>query len=69
MIGAKDIPVFARDAMEPTGLTTGGTRHCALEGCTGLRIGVRWDNGRLTYPCSKGMTSAIRKGAYSWRIL
>lgn len=30
------------------------SRRCKLEGCTGVRIHVKWPNGRSTYPCSKG---------------
>lgn len=47
------------------GKTTGGSRHCSLEGCRGLRIAVRWPSGKLTYPCTKGMTS---NADGSWRI-
>lgn len=36
------------------GKTTGTFRDCTLEGCRGLRIGVKWINGKLTWPCSKG---------------
>lgn len=32
-----------------------GSRRCTLEGCTGKRLGVRWPDGRLTWPCTKGM--------------
>ena len=38
-----------------TGVCTGTTRPCRLEGCTGMRITVRWGDGKITYPCSKGM--------------
>lgn len=37
------------------GRVTGGTRLCGLEGCRGLQIGVRWPDGKLTWPCSKGL--------------
>jgi hypothetical protein len=37
------------------GKPTGSTRLCNLEGCRGERIGVRWEDGKITYPCSKGM--------------
>lgn len=37
------------------GKTTGKTRCCQLEGCLGVRIGTRWPDGRITWPCSKGM--------------
>lgn len=51
-----DIPeeVVSRDRAM-TGKATGGTRHCRLEGCTGRRIGVRWPDKHITWPCSKGM--------------
>ncbi len=28
---------------------------CPMEGCTGTRKSVRWQDGRLTYPCTKGL--------------
>jgi len=37
------------------GVLTGGTRHCSLSGCRGVRIYVRWPDGKLTLPCSEGM--------------
>jgi len=46
--------VLSRDR-NTRGRTTGGVRPCTLEACRGLRIGVRWPNGRLTWPCSEGM--------------
>jgi len=27
---------------------------CRMEGCTGMRMHVRWNNGSRSYPCSKG---------------
>ena len=30
------------------------SRKCAMEGCTGMRIHVKWPDGKSTYPCSKG---------------
>jgi hypothetical protein len=38
-----------------SGKVTGSERHCQLEGCRGTRMGVRWSDGKLTYPCTKGM--------------
>ena len=38
------------------GIHTGGKYMCRLEGCSGYRIATRWPDGRMTYPCSKGMT-------------
>ena len=28
---------------------------CRMEGCTGRRMYVRWDDGVVTFPCSKGV--------------
>lgn len=39
------------------GHATGGTRTCGLDGCRGVRVGVRWSDGKLTWPCLKGMTA------------
>lgn len=54
-IGDKNVKVISRDGKH-NGHTTGGSRMCQLEGCTGRSIAVRWDDGKLTYPCTKGMT-------------
>jgi len=45
--------------------TTGGTRPCRLEGCLGVRVGVRWPDGTLTWPCTKGMAPSAGR----WKIL
>ena len=37
------------------GILTGGHHRCTLEGCTGLRLATRWPDGRITFPCTKGM--------------
>ena len=49
----------------PVGRTTGATRICRLAGCGGMRMVVKWEDGRVTYPCAKGM--AWRGDA--WQIL
>ncbi len=38
------------------GTVTRSFRRCQLDGCGGLRIRVRWSDGRVTWPCSAGMT-------------
>lgn len=43
------------------GIATGSTRRCQLEGCLGIRIMVRWPDGKATWPCTKGLT-AYKKG-------
>ena len=50
----KGIPVVNRQGTI-TGFTTGGTRRCRLEGCHGVCLGVRWPDGKLTWPCTGGM--------------
>ena len=45
------------------GRVTGGARRCQLEGCLGRRIGVRWPDGRITWPCTRGMM-VRRDGQY-----
>lgn len=39
---------------------------CRLEGCTGERIHVQWEDGKHTYPCSKG---CIQLDEHHWRIM
>lgn len=46
--------------------TVVGLRRCTMEGCRGTRVGVRWPDGKLTWPCSKGL-EAVAAGQY--RIL
>lgn len=41
------------------------SRRCQMEGCTGMRIHVRWPDGSSTYPCSKGCTQL---GEHLWKI-
>jgi len=48
--------VYSSDCKE-WGHTTGSSQQCRLEGCNGKRLGVRWTNGKITYPCTKGMES------------
>jgi hypothetical protein len=45
---------------QKAGITTGALHRCRLEGCTGFRVTVKWPNGRITHPCSKGLLD--RKG-------
>lgn len=39
------------------GTPTGGIRRCQMEGCLGQRIGVRWPDGSITWPCAKGISN------------
>jgi hypothetical protein len=60
--------VVSRDG-KAVGETTGSERLCSLEGCGGMRLGVRWPRrrgkARTTYPCTKGMSF----DGGQWRIL
>lgn len=47
------------------GRLTGGRHMCATESCSGERLGVRWDDGKLTFPCTKDM---LWQGDH-WRLL
>lgn len=57
--------VLNRDGQMIGVVVTGATRKCQLDGCRGQRVGVRWPDGRMTWPCSEGLTSP-EKGV--WRI-
>ena len=61
----KDIPksIWSSDR-KAQGQTTGKWKHCSLSGCAGFRYGVRWPDGRITWPCSKGLVGYCR----GWRI-
>ena len=38
------------------GKIVGDGRACRqVEGCRGLQVPVRWDDGKLTWPCTKGL--------------
>ena len=62
---AAETIVHSRDR-EQRGVATGNTHECAMYGCSGLRVSVRWPDGRITFPCSKGMT--VRKNG-DWEFL
>ena len=47
--------VLDRDSAK-VGVVIGGGDDCQLEGCGGVKLSVRWPDGQLTRPCTKGMT-------------
>lgn len=49
------------------GKVVGKQTLCNLEGCTGVRVSVRWPSGKLTRPCTKGMTVLDAKKG-KWQI-
>ncbi len=57
--------VISRDGKEQ-GKTTGGERACTMEGCRGHRVGVKWPDNRVTFPCTAGMVWDATKQA--WQI-
>lgn len=54
-----NVNISTRDGRE-TGLSTGSHRRCLQDGCRGVRIAVRWPDGRTTWPCSKGIYPTSR---------
>jgi hypothetical protein len=57
--------VYARDGKR-CGKVCWYARPCQLAGCNGVRLMVRWKDGKVTYPCTKGMK--IRKDGH-WQIM
>ena len=56
--------VVSRDG-DFNGVTIGGSYPCKMEGCRGTRLSVRWDDGKVSFPCTKGMTYHDN----TWQIL
>jgi hypothetical protein len=54
-----NMKVLSRDE-KLEGRATGSYRYCQLEGCPGLRIAVRWPDGKLTWPCDEGLTTNLK---------
>ncbi len=52
--------VYSQNEKE-VGHTTGSRRQCQLSGCLGVGIYVRWADGKLTIPCSKGLVTGPEK--------
>lgn len=46
--------VLSRDG-KFVGAATGSTHSCRMEGCRGQRVTVKWEDGKITHPCSDGM--------------
>jgi len=60
--------VISRDG-KTFGRTTGGERHCQIEGCKGTRLGVLWSDGKLTFPCTKGMDIVQKDKTEFYKII
>jgi hypothetical protein len=50
----RGIKVWDREGSE-VGFATGGVAGCAMEGCHGVRVNVRWPDGELSKPCTTDM--------------
>lgn len=46
--------IISRDG-KSIGTLTGSKHRCQMEGCTGRRVGVRWNDGKISFPCTKGL--------------
>ena len=57
--------VYSKDGKNK-GVLTGGERACRLEGCLGVRLGTKWPDGKITWPCTDGME--IRPRDKQWII-
>jgi hypothetical protein len=54
-------PIYNRTG-DMVGRTTGGIRGCRCGG--GVRVGVRWADGTLTYPCTEGLEPGPTQDSY-----
>jgi hypothetical protein len=57
--------VYSKGGKE-AGRIVGVGKLCTLEGCRGWRLPVRWADGKLTWPCTRGM--AVRAQDGQWQI-
>lgn len=57
--------ILARDGKDKGEIKNLFSRRCTLEGCTGVRMHVKWPSGKSTYPCTKGCTQI---GPHLWKI-
>lgn len=46
--------IINRDGTSKGKMTSYG-HHCRMAGCTGRRFSVKWEDGKRTFPCSKGL--------------
>lgn len=48
------VTVYSADG-SAKGVAKAGGYRCQMEGCTGKRLAVKWPDGTVTRPCTKGM--------------
>lgn len=46
--------MLSRDGNEKGTIINLNSRKCPMEGCRSFRASVRWENGKITYPCLAG---------------
>lgn len=56
--------VYNGDASQK-GVAKAAGYSCQMEGCTGKRLAVKWPDGSVTRPCTKGM---FTRPDGSWQI-
>jgi hypothetical protein len=47
--------MVSRDGKKKGRIINLRSRRCGMEGCRAYRASVRWEDGRLTYPCMAGV--------------
>ena len=62
-----DGKILSRDGKNVGTATGGNARQCPMECCKGERIGVRWDDGVLSFPCTAAMK--WNKKQKRWQLL
>ena len=50
--------VFSASGTEQ-GIAKSSGYRCQMEGCTGKRLAVKWPDGKMTRPCTKGMFTRL----------
>lgn len=63
---AKGARILSEDGKHVGHIMTGHLSQCTLEGCSGQRIAVKWKDGKITKPCTKGLMWDEKRNA--WRI-
>ena len=54
--GDKAVSYVLNHEETEVGVVVGSGGHCQLAGCNGVKLYVRWPDGELTKPCTKGMS-------------
>lgn len=62
------IPVLSRSGTI-RGITMGRGGPCPSHSCDGYLVGVDWETGQMTHPCTKGWEAVIGSGPTHLRII